>query len=33
MDQHDEMARMGLAKLPSPVEMVRDRRARRSEAG
>jgi predicted DNA-binding transcriptional regulator YafY len=33
MDQAVEMARMGLAKLPNPVEMVRDRRARRSEAG
>ncbi len=33
MDAAVEMARMGLAKLPSPVEMVRDRRARRSEAG
>ena len=33
MDEAVEMARMGLAKLPSPVEMVQDRRAKRERAG
>jgi len=33
MDEAAEMARIALAKIPSAVEMVRDRRARRSEAG
>ena len=33
MDEAVEMARMGLAKIPNPVEMVRDRRAKREKAG
>jgi predicted DNA-binding transcriptional regulator YafY len=33
MEESGDMARMALSKIPSPVEMVRDRRARRSEAG
>ncbi len=33
MDEAVAMARMAPTKLPNPVEMVRDRRARRSEAG
>jgi predicted DNA-binding transcriptional regulator YafY len=33
MDEAVEMARMALAKIPNPVEMVRDRRAKREKAG
>ncbi len=33
MEEAVEMARMALSKLPSPVEMVRDRRAKREQAG